>query len=146
MRVRIGYPDTASEKEILRSAGRAADVNVDPVITTGELLALQSQAESVTVDDALVEYMLTIVEKTRTHDNLVLGVSPRGAQSLFRACQALAMSEGRTYVLPDDVKRLVVPVFAHRLIVNSRSVLGQRSIDTAERVLQDILTLVDVPV
>lgn len=145
MRVRIGYPDVSSEKEILRSSGRATDVMIDPVITGAELLALQAQAEAVTVDDALVEYMLAIVEKTRSHEGLALGVSPRGAQSLFRACQALAMAEGRSYVLPDDVKRLVVPVFSHRLIVNSRSALGQRSIDTAERMLQDILTLVDVP-
>jgi MoxR-like ATPase len=145
MRVRIGYPDLASEKQILRSSGRATEIGVDPVITGGELLALQAQAESVTVDDALVEYMLAIVEKTRMHEGLALGVSPRGAQSLFRACQSLAMLEGRTYVLPDDVKRLTVPVFAHRLIVNTRSVLGQRNTDTADRVLQEILTLVDVP-
>jgi MoxR-like ATPase len=145
MRVRIGYPDLASEKLIVRSAGRATEVSVDPVITGEELLALQTQAEAVTVDDALVDYMLAIVDKTRTHDGFALGVSPRGAQSLFRASQALAMVEGRRYVLPDDVKQLAVPVFAHRVIVNSRSALGQRSIDTAERVLQDILTLVDVP-
>jgi MoxR-like ATPase len=145
MRVRIGYPDLASEKEILRSSGRATEVGVDPVITAGELQALQAQAESVTVDDALVEYMLAIVEKTRMHEGLALGVSPRGAQSLFRACQSLAMLEGRAYVLPDDVKRLTVPVFAHRLIVNTRSVLGQRNTDTSERVLQEILTLIDVP-
>jgi MoxR-like ATPase len=146
MRVRIGYPDLTSEKEILRSAGRPAEVGVEPVLSAEELTGLQEQANAVRVDDALLEYMLAIVEKTRTHDSLALGVSPRGAQSLFRACQALAMLEGRAWVLPDDVKRLVVPVFAHRVIVNTRSVLAPRSIDTAERVLQDILTLVDVPI
>lgn len=146
MRVRIGYPDARAEMEILRSASRASEVSVDPVISGEELVGLQEHCESVTVDDAIVGYMLAIVEKTRTHESLALGVSPRGAQSLYRACQALAAVEGRDYVLPDDVKRLVVPVFAHRVIVNTRAVLAQRGADMAERVLQDILTLVDVPI
>jgi MoxR-like ATPase len=76
---------------------------------------------------------------------LALGVSPRGAQALYRASQALAMLEGRDYVLPDDIKRLVVPVFAHRVVINTRAVLTQRSTELSERILQDILTLVDVP-
>jgi MoxR-like ATPase len=146
MRIRIGYPDVASEREILRTAGRPADAPVNPVLDAGEVLRVQEMAEAVTVDDALVDYMLAIVEKTRTHESLVLGVSPRGAQSLFRASQALALIEGRQYVLPDDIKRLVVPVFAHRVIVNTRSVLSHRSAETSERLLQDILTLVDVPI
>ena len=146
MRVRIGYPDARAEMEILRASSRAADVAVDPVISGDELVGLQEHCETVTVDDAIVGYMLAIVEKTRTHESLALGVSPRGAQSLYRACQALAVVEGRDYVLPDDVKRLVVPVFAHRIIVNTRTVLAQRGTETAERILQDILTLVDVPI
>jgi MoxR-like ATPase len=146
MRVRIGYPDARAEMEILRASGRPADVSVDPVISGEELVGLQEHCDAVTVDDAIVNYMLAIVEKTRTHEGFALGVSPRGAQSLYRACQALAVVEGRDYVLPDDVKRLVVPVFAHRVIVNTRAVLAQRGADLAERVLQDILTLVDVPI
>ena len=145
MRVRIGYPDARSELEILRSASRPSEVGLDPVVSTEELLGLQEYCESVTVDDAIAGYMLAIVEKTRTHESLTLGVSPRGTQSLYRACQALAVLEGRDYVLPDDVKRLAVPVFAHRVIVNTRAVLAQRGTEAAERILQDILTLVDVP-
>jgi MoxR-like ATPase len=146
MRVRIGYPDVVSEKEILRSSGRPAEVSIEPVLSAEELVRVQQQAESVRVEDALLDYMLAIVEKTRNHEQLALGVSPRGAQALYRASQALAMAEGRSWVLPDDVKRLAVPVFAHRVIVNTRSVLAPRSIETAERVLQDILTLIDVPI
>jgi MoxR-like ATPase len=146
MRVRIGYPDARSELEILRSASRPSEVGVDPVVSAEELLRLQEYCESVTVDDAIAGYMLAIVEKTRTHESLTLGVSPRGTQSLYRACQALAVLEGRDYVLPDDVKRLAVPVFAHRVIVNTRTVLAQRGTEAAERILQDILTLVDVPI
>jgi len=146
MRIRIGYPDLNAEREILRNSYRPADAGLEPVLTVDELLSAQHEAEKVRVDDALIEYMLAIVEKTRTHDALALGVSPRGAQALYRACQSLALVEGRTWVLPDDIKRLAVPVFAHRVIINSRASLTQRSTEAAERILRDIMTLVDVPV
>jgi MoxR-like ATPase len=145
MRLRIGYPDQASEREILRNTGRTADESVQTVLTAQEIVALQEHVSKVAVDDALVDYMLAIVDRTRNHESLALGVSPRGAQALYRASQALALVEGRDYVLPDDVKRLVVPVFAHRVVVNTRVILGQRTSEHAERILQDILTLVDVP-
>jgi MoxR-like ATPase len=97
------------------------------------------------VDDALVNYILAIVEKTRAHESLALGVSPRGSQALYRAAQALAMVEGRDYAVPDDVKRLAVPVFAHRVVVNTRLALTQRTADLNDRILEEILTLVEVP-
>lgn len=145
MRLRIGYPDLASEKEILRNSNRQSDASVGPVVSTREILKLQNQVHQITVDDALVDYMLAVVEKTRSHESLALGVSPRGAQAMYRATQALAMVEGRSYAIPDDIKRLVVPIFAHRVIVNTRTALSQRSSDLADRILQEILTLVDVP-
>jgi MoxR-like ATPase len=89
--------------------------------------------------------MLAVVEKTRTHESFALGVSPRGAQGLYRATQALALVEGRDYAIPDDVKRLVSPVFAHRTVVNSRVALTQRGADTAVRILEDLLRTVEVP-
>lgn len=146
MRIRIGYPDTGAEREILRNSVRPAEAGVAPALTAEELIEIQNAAEHVRVDDALVDYMLAIVERTRKDEALALGVSPRGAQALYRACQSLALVEGRNWVLPDDIKRLVVPVFAHRVIINSRASMTQRSTETAERILQDILTLVDVPV
>jgi MoxR-like ATPase len=85
------------------------------------------------------------VKQTRTHESLAMGVSPRGSQALFRASQALAAVEGRDYVIPDDVKRMVVPVFAHRVVINARTGVGQRAANAAEKVLEEILTLVDVP-
>jgi MoxR-like ATPase len=145
MRLRIGYPDLSSEKEILRNFGRQGDASVRAVLSSREILKLQSQVHQIKVDDALVDYMLAVVEKTRSHESLALGVSPRGAQALYRATQALAMVEGREYAIPDDIKRLVVPIFAHRVIVNTRTALSQRSSDLADRILQEILTLVDVP-
>jgi len=145
MRLRIGYPDASHEREILRSSAGVQEIRFEPALTAEEVLQLQSWASHVTVDDALVDYMLAIVEKTRTHESLALGVSPRGAQALYRAAQALAMVEGRDYAVPDDVKRLAVPIFAHRVVVNTRLALTQRTADMNDRILEEILTLVDVP-
>jgi len=144
MRLRMGYPDPSSEREILRNGGDR-EAHIDPVITAEEVLQLQDWAGRVVVDDSLVGYMLAIVEKTRAHDSLALGVSPRGAQALYRATQALAMVEGRDYAIPDDVKRVAVPVFAHRVVVNNRLALSQRGAGLSDRILEEILMLVDVP-
>jgi len=145
MRIRIGYPDQAAEREILRQAPASAAAHVRPVISGEELLTLQDSVAQVTVEESLVDYMLAIFERTREHESLAMGVSPRGAQSLFRATQALAAVEGRDFATPDDVKRLVLPVFAHRVVLNARLALGQRTSDAAERILNEVLTLVDVP-
>ncbi|MGD0296733.1 MAG: MoxR family ATPase [Bryobacteraceae bacterium] len=145
MRIRIGYPDREAEREILRNADGAHGEALPAVLSAEELLDLQHRASKIGVDEMLVDYMLAIVEKTRTHESLALGVSPRGAQALYRATQALAMVEGRDYVIPDDVKRLVIPVFAHRIAINARASLAQRSSELSERILQEILTLVEVP-
>ncbi len=145
MRLRIGYPNHESESEIVRQGEGALGSGIEPVLTTDEVVQLQSWVGRVKVDQSLVEYMLAIVERTRTHESLALGVSPRGAQALYRATQALAMVEGRDYAIPDDVKRLAVPVFAHRVVVSTRMALAQRTADVSDRILDEILTLVDVP-
>jgi MoxR-like ATPase len=144
LRLRIGYPERASEREIVRGAG-GFGVPIQPVLAAEEVLELQAWVNQVTVDETLVDYMLAIVEKTRAHEWLALGVSPRGAQALYRATQALAMIEGRDYATPDDVKRLAVPVFAHRVVVNTRAALAARGADVSERILEEILTQVEVP-
>jgi MoxR-like ATPase len=145
MRIRIGYPDAASEREILRQSAVPPADAVSPVIAGADLEGLQDSVAQVAVDESIVDYMLAIVERTRAHESLAMGVSPRGAQMLYRATQAMAAVEGRDYATPDDVKRLVLPVFAHRVAVNSRVILAQRPVDAAERVLTEILTMVDVP-
>ncbi len=145
MRIRIGYPEAAAEREIVRRGGASPAEMMRSVLSGDELIALQDAVARVNVDDALVDYMLAVVERTRTHESLAMGVSPRGAQALYRATQALAAVEGRDYATPDDVKRLALPVFAHRVVVNSRVALAPRSAEAAERVLTEILTLVDVP-
>src|SRR5579884_3150213 len=144
MRIRIGYPDAAAEREILRnSSPHRADI-VEAVISGEELIRLQELVDHVSVDPSVVDYMLAVVDRTRAHESLALGVSPRGAQALYRAAQALALLEGREYVIPDDVKRLVIPVFAHRIGI-ARASLSQRTTEASERILQEILTAVEVP-
>jgi MoxR-like ATPase len=145
MRIRIGYPDAVAEREILRSAEVNRTNAVRAVLTAEELVRIQDAVAKVSVDDGIVDYMMAIVEKTRSHEALSLGVSPRGTQALYRAAQALAVAEGRDYVIPDDVKRLAVPVCAHRVVVNSRVALANRAADWADRTMQEILTLIDVP-
>ena len=145
MRIRIGYPDQAAERQILRHSAEPALDKVRPVISSEDLLHLQETVGHVAVDEALVDYMLAIVRHTREHEALAMGVSPRGAQGLFRASQALAAVEGRDYVTPDDIKRMVVPVFAHRVLLSTRAAAGQRWAGAAEKILEEILTLVDVP-
>ena len=115
------------------------------MITSDELVSLQEAVGRVTVDESLVTYMLAIVKHTRAHEALQMGVSPRGAQALFRASQALAAVEGRDYATPDDVKRMTVPVFAHRVLMSARAAAGQRWAGAAEKILEEILMQVDVP-
>jgi len=145
MRIRVGYPDTGSEREIVRFARAATAPEVKPVIGPSDLVEMQRAVEQIRVDDSLVDYILAIVEQTRKHEQLALGVSPRGAQGLYRAAQAMALMDGRDYVLPDDIKRLALPVFAHRVVLNQRTTLIARSSEVSERILNEILKLVEVP-
>ena len=145
LRLHIGYPGAASEREIVRGLPSPEGQNQPVIMSVGEVLQLQAAASAVRVDDAIVDYMLAIVERTRQREALTLGVSPRGAQALYRATQALALVEGRDYAIPDDVKRLVLPAFSHRLVVNTRYAPVQRASVAASRILEEILTEVDVP-
>jgi MoxR-like ATPase len=146
LRLRIGYPSPADEQRILRDREYADPLDhVEPVMTAAEVVELQHAVATVSVDDALVRYLMRIVAATRDSEMLDLGVSPRGTLSLFRAAQALALGEERTYCIPDDIKRLVVPVFAHRIVVSSRFSSSLRRSEEAEAVLNEILKTVSVP-
>jgi MoxR-like ATPase len=145
MRLRIGYPDLASERQIVRNSERGLPEAASSGLLAEDVLRLQEAVHRVTVEEALVDYMLAIVERTRNHESLALGVSPRGSQALYRAVQALALLDGRDYATPDDVKRLAVPLFAHRVVINTRTTLVQRRADVGERIIEEILSQVDVP-
>ena len=146
LRLRIGYPSPADEQKILRDREfRDPLEELEAVMTAREVVELQQTVASIAVDDVLVQYLMRIVAATRTSEMLDLGVSPRGTLALFRAAQALALTEDRTYCIPDDIKRLVVPVFAHRIVVSSRFSSSLRRSEEAEAVLNEILKTVSVP-
>ena len=146
MRLRMGYPGSEDEKTILRQQSLNSSVgHITPVMHSDDVLALQREVREVAVDESLIDYLIRIVRATRDSEILDLGVSPRGSLALYHAAQALAFVQGRDYVIPDDIKRLVIPVFAHRIVVNSRYSTGLRRSDEAQAALQEILKTVSVP-
>ncbi len=146
IRIRMGYPSRETEKEILRSHVDAqSGASVRPVMEAGDVLAMQQAAQGVRVDDSLLDYALEIIEKTRQNERLILGVSPRGSLMLQRAAQARAFIEGRDFCLPDDFKQLVLPVFAHRVVVNARYATTQKKTAQAETILAEIIDSTPVP-
>jgi MoxR-like ATPase len=148
MRIRMGYPSRGSEKEIIRngSGPTSPAENIEPVMDAQEVLAMQDAVTHIRVDDSLLDYALEVVERTRTSEQLSLGVSPRGVVMLHRAAQARAFLEGRDYCSPDDFKKLITPVFAHRLVVSSRYVSTQKKSAQAEAILDEILDSIRIPV
>lgn len=144
LRIQVGYPERAVEREVL-AAHRQGEPSerVTPVLTSTDVQQLQSAVRNVKVDDAIGDYILDLVEATRQHEELSLGVSTRGALIYYRAAQALALTRQRDYVVPDDVKELGVPVMAHRIVPNRWVQEGQRQ--QAEAVIRQILQSVRVP-
>jgi MoxR-like ATPase len=146
LRLRIGYPQIDDERQILRDREYSDPLDdLLPVMSAEEILELQQGVAEVAVDDALIEYLMRIVAATRDSEMLDLGVSPRATLSLFRAAQALALTEERAYCIPDDIKRLVLPVFAHRILVSTRYASSMRRSEEAEAVLTEIMKTVSVP-
>jgi MoxR-like ATPase len=147
LRLHMGYPSIDDERRILRDRESVNPLEfVEPVLDQGDIVALQDRVTRVRMDEALVDYLLQIVDATRRTDAVELGISPRGALALFRSAQALALVEGRDYCIADDVKRLVAPCFAHRLIIGSRSAGLKNRTREAEQILQEILQKTTVPV
>jgi len=147
LRVRMGYPVRANEREILRSEAGAARLDeVKPVASGADILAMQEEVTHVKVDDSLVDYALEIVKRTRESEILTLGVSPRGSLMIYRAAQAMAYLDGRSYTTPADFKSLAIPVFSHRVAVNVRYSSTLKKSHQAENILHDILQTVPVPV
>ena len=146
MRVRIGYPEPADEKIILTTQRLfQPSGDLKPVLTGAEVSELQNTVDRVRMDESLVDYLLALAQATRNSDLLGLGVSPRGAMALHKAAQAYAMVDGRNYCVPDDIKRLAPMVFAHRVIVNARMEAFGRRGEDAERILQELVNQVPVP-
>jgi len=149
MRIKMGYPSPETEREILRKRVGVRGENpldaLEPVADVSEVLTMQDEVAHIKVDSSLHDYALEIVNRTRNSDLLALGVSPRGTLMLQRAAQARAFLDGRDYCLPDDFKKLAVPVFSHRVVASSRHASLQKKSETTESVLREIVESVPVP-
>ena len=147
LRLNLGYPTQDEEREILFDRQEHDPLDrVAAVLSSQELLEIQNSVGHVRVDEVLADYLLKIVDATRRHESLELGVSPRGSLALFRAAQANAIIEGRSFCIPDDIKHLVVPCFAHRILVGTRISAGTARIREAERILRSIIDSIEVPI
>lgn len=143
LRVRVGYPTRETERAILlqHRAGEPVET-LQPVLKPNDVLALQKHTREVRVDPAIADYILALVDATRAHAELALCSSIRGALALYRAVQAFAVTDGRDYAVPDDVKALAEPVLAHRLVTRTWAAGGHPD---AGPVVRDILSKLKVP-
>jgi len=146
LRIQLGYPSPAIERELLRERGGADPVAaLEPVIDHATIAKLQDSVEKVRVEEPLLDYVMTIIGETRAAPALQVGVSTRGALAWYRAAQAYALVAGRDYCVPDDFKELALPALAHRvMLTNAHDSLG-RAREEAERAIADILDRVPVP-
>jgi MoxR-like ATPase len=146
LRISLGYPAKAIERELLRErTGGDPVARLSPVVDLAAVRALQEGVEAIRVEDAIVDYAMTLVEETRRHPAVAVGVSTRGALAWYRAAQAAALAAGRDFVVPDDVKGLAVPCLAHRLVLaQTHESLGRARAD-AERIIGEIAGRVPVP-
>ena len=146
LRISLGYPGKAVERELLRERTGGDPVSrLSPVVDLAAVRALQDGVEAIRVEDAIVDYAMSIVEETRRHPAIAVGVSTRGALAWYRAAQAAALAAGRDFVIPDDVKALAVPCLAHRLaLAQTHESLGRARAD-AERLVGEIAGRVPVP-
>jgi MoxR-like ATPase len=140
----VGYPSREAEKQalVLHRQGEPVD-QLKPVVSAQQLQELQRQVREVKVSDGINDYLMDLVEATRQHDQLSLGLSTRGALTLYRAVQSQAFVEGRDYATPDDVKKMVPCVVAHRILCKGSVRLGQRT--RARAILDSILQKTRVP-
>jgi MoxR-like ATPase len=144
VRLSLGYPALEEEAKMLQRLQHGHPIDdLNPVVSAAEVLACQEAVREVHVDDKVRRYLLEIVQGTRTHDDVQLGGSPRASIALFRTAQAYAAINGRNFVLPDDVKRMVQPVLAHRLILRPESRLRKV---TAAALLHEVVSEQKVPV
>jgi MoxR-like ATPase len=137
MRLSLGYPSPAEERQILVNLWREHPITkLGRVVDGHQLLDFQKQVWDVHVDETLQQYIVDLAAGTRSHPDLMLGISPRGSLALFKAAQAFAAVRGRDHVIPDDIKYLAPVTLPHRLIVKPEAELRGR---TAGSILDDVL-------
>jgi len=144
MRINVGYPGRDAERNVLRShrAGEPVD-QMKPVVSLAEIREAQAVTRTVQVEDSILDYLQDIVDQTRTSNELQVGTSTRGALAFYRAAQATALLAGRSFVVPDDVKKMAIPVLAHRVMPRGFAAGSERA--AAEAIIQKCLEAVRVP-
>ena len=144
MKVAIGYPSAQEENDILRRFERQDPLQtLNAVVQPEQILAMQTAVREVRVEESVRNYMVNVCRATREHEDIELGASPRATLALYRTCQARAAMNGRSFVLPDDVKIMAPYVLTHRLMVNPQTRLRGRK---PEDVIRDVVATISVPV
>lgn len=145
MSIKIGYPSSEVEKEIIRAPrGELMPQNLSPVVTSAEVLAMQDAVEGVRVEEDLLDYIVKIATLTRRHKAIKLGVSPRGTMALERAAKSMALVRGRDYCIPDDIKKVAVAVLAHRVMPTRYGVA--EAAEEPSLIIRDVIEGVNVPI
>ncbi|MBQ5418349.1 MAG: MoxR family ATPase, partial [Oscillospiraceae bacterium] len=144
MKISMGYPTEAEELEIIERAesGQEQVANIDAVMTVDDVLEMINEAALVKAVPAIKKYIIDIVTATRNSEYVKLGVSPRGSIAMLKAAKAYAYVKGRNYVIPDDIKDIMIPVLAHRLILSPK---GKSAFDSNEQALEQIALTVQAP-
>jgi MoxR-like ATPase len=144
IKIHLGYPDVKEEVDLLGRIQESHPIDtLQEVISRDQLLDLQRETRRVHVEESLREYIVKLTTSSRTHQDVYLGASPRASIALFRTAQAYAFLQGRSYVIPDDIKEMVVPTLGHRLLLKSESRLSGR---TVEYVINQIVSGLPVPI
>jgi MoxR-like ATPase len=143
LKIQMGYPSKQEGLDILtRFKQKNPLQTLDSVVSEKDIVTMQNIYSEVEVDDEVLSYLMDVIEATRRHESISLGVSPRGSQAMLRAVQVYALLQGRTYVIPDDIKKLAKPVLGHRLVLTQRIGMKQGEVNA---VIDDILANVEVP-
>ncbi|WP_163539826.1 MoxR family ATPase [Gracilibacillus sp. YIM 98692] len=143
LKIHMGYPSKEEGLDILTRFKQANPLDqLESVVSTEDITTMQNIYSQVSVHEDVLSYLMDVIEKTRNHTNIALGVSPRGSQALLKAVQVFALLQGRTYVIPDDIKQMALPVLGHRIVLAQK--IGVKQGD-AEAVIEEILADVPVP-
>lgn len=143
LKLSMGYPQIEEEMQMLARFKETSPLfELGPVVEKEEIIKMQAQVRQVYVDSSISRYIIEIINKTRNHNDIILGASPRASLCLYRGAQGWALRQGRNYVLPDDVKKLVIPVLSHRLMLKQEAKIKRIS---TEEILCDMLHSVKIP-
>jgi len=144
LKLALGYPNPGDEDIMLLRFERSNPLEgLSAVTSASEIMDIKRQVQEIYVEPSVRHYILEVIGKTRANTSIALGGSPRASLALYRACQALALIQGRDFVLPDDVKQLAIPVLGHRLILSTEAYLHDTN---KEKLIEDILSSLPVPV